>query len=163
MPGPAPLRDGVVTVLQEGVLARHSVTREQLDALCKTAQEELERRERRYRRTHPPPVLEGRSIVLVDDGIATGATIRAAITIVRAQHAARVIVAAPVGAPDSCAALRREADVLVCPMQPPSFCAVSQWYRAFPQTTDEEVIHLLSRAWRDTRAKAACNEEVPGP
>jgi putative phosphoribosyl transferase len=115
-------------------------------------------RERQYRGARPPPRLQGRTAVLVDDGLATGSTMRAAIAVAHASGAAAIIVAVPVGPPDTCAALRREVDDLLCLQRPPAFRAVSQWYRHFEQTSDAEVQDLLARAWKAETASAA----VPG-
>ena len=109
-------------------------------------QAELQRREQSYRGDAPPLVLAGRSVVLVDDGLATGSTMRAAARAVRQQHPAWTCIAVPVGAPETCDALRGEADEVVCPAQPIHFRAVGLWYRAFPQTSDDEVRHLLEAA-----------------
>ncbi|QYF96146.1 phosphoribosyltransferase [Massilia sp. PAMC28688] len=139
--------DGV-RVLQRDIINDRQIPPERLDALCAAALHELHRRERLYRGQRPPPQLAGRTVILVDDGIATGSSMRAACEVARAGHPARLILAAPVGAPDTCAALAREADALVCPLQPPRFRAVGQWYQRFDQTSDEEVARLLEQAWR---------------
>jgi putative phosphoribosyl transferase len=107
---------------------------------------ELQRRDALYRAGRPRSQLDGRSVILVDDGLATGATMMAAILAVRAQHPAHVVVAVPVGAPDTCKALRTHVDALVCLRMPQSFHAVSVWYDKFPQTADAEVIDLLEQA-----------------
>jgi predicted phosphoribosyltransferase len=107
---------------------------------------ELVRREQQYRGGRPALELSGRVVIIVDDGLATGATARAAAAVARASGAARVVVAVPVGAPDSVAILRDEADEVVCPWEPADFGAVSRFYENFPQTTDEEVTALLARA-----------------
>jgi putative phosphoribosyl transferase len=107
---------------------------------------ELVRREQQYRGGRPALDLSGRVVIIVDDGLATGATARAAAAVARASGAARVVVAVPVGAPDSVAILRDEADEVVCPWEPADFGAVSRFYGDFPQTTDEEVAALLARA-----------------
>lgn len=107
---------------------------------------ELRRREQLYRGDVPPPRIEGRSVIVVDDGLATGATMRAAARAIRQQRPAWLCIAAPVGAPESCESLRAEADELVCPAQPVPFRAVGLWYRDFPQTGDEEVRSLLAAA-----------------
>ena len=135
---------GEVRVLEAEALACAGLGPDALDAMCAAATSELDRRERRYRAGRPPLQLRGRSVVLVDDGIATGASMRAAIAVADAAEAARIVVAAPVGAPDSCAALAPFVSAVVCPLQPPSFHAVGQWYRDFTQTTDDEVQDLLS-------------------
>lgn len=109
---------------------------------------ELERRERSYRGDAPPLDLAGRTVVLVDDGLATGSTMRAAARAVRQQQPAWTCIAVPVGAPETCEALRAEADEVVCPAQPSPFRAVGLWYRDFPQTSDDEVRQLLEAARR---------------
>lgn len=108
--------------------------------------EELARREALYRGGHAPLSLDGRVAIIVDDGLATGATARAAAAVARRLGAARVVVAVPVGAADSVETLRAEADEVVCPLAPDRFGAVSRFYDSFPQTTDDEVVALLSRA-----------------
>ena len=108
--------------------------------------EELVRREARYRGGRPALSLTGRVAIIVDDGLATGATARAAVAVARSMGAVKVVVAVPVGAADSLALLRSEADDVVCPMVPPMFGAVSRFYRSFPQTTDDEVVDLLAHA-----------------
>jgi putative phosphoribosyl transferase len=107
---------------------------------------ELRRREALYRGDAPPLRLAGRTVVIVDDGLATGATMRAAAMAVRRQQPAHLCVAAPVGAPETCHAMREVADEVVCPAQPLAFRAVGLWYRHFPQSTDDEVRELLELA-----------------
>lgn len=104
---------------------------------------ELSRREAAYRRGRPPLSLSGRVAIIVDDGLATGATARAAVAVARRMGAARVVVAVPVGAADALAMLSREADAVVCPLRPEQFGAVSAYYLSFGQTSDREVIALL--------------------
>lgn len=113
------------------------------------AQEEAElvRRERVYRGDHPAAGVAGRHVILVDDGLATGATMRAAALAVRAQHPRRLTIAVPVGARDSCASLSDVADEVVCAAMPEPFRAVSLWYDHMPQCSDEEVCSLLEHAW----------------
>ena len=106
-------------------------------------QAELERRERLYRGERPFPALSGRTVVLVDDGLATGATMRAAVRAVRRHAPARIVVAVPVGARESVAAMRLEADEVFCVREPEHFRAVGLWYQDFDQTSDEEVSRLL--------------------
>lgn len=106
--------------------------------------EELRRREVLYRGRRPPPALRGRSIVVVDDGLATGATMEAAVQALRRHEPRQICVAVPVGARDSCETLAALADKVVCPAQPEPFRAVSLWYRDFPQNSDEEVRQLLA-------------------
>jgi len=106
--------------------------------------EELRRREVLYRGRRPAPALRGRSVVVVDDGLATGATMEAAVQALRRHEPRLICVAVPVGARDSCETLATLADKVVCPAQPEPFRAVSLWYRDFPQTSDEEVRQLLA-------------------
>ena len=138
---------GGVRVLQPGVPGLMGVTHEQLERVTARELAELERRDRLYRGGRPPPRLEGRCVILVDDGIATGASMLAAVRVVRKHRVARLVVAAPVGAPDTLERLGQEADDVVCPLAPPRFHAVGQFYRTFGQTEDEEVQDLLARAW----------------
>ena len=112
-------------------------------------QQELVRRERLYRGDRPPVAIEGKTVIVVDDGLATGATMRAAVAAIRLQHPARLVVAVPVGARETCEVLRAEADEVVCAAMPWPFRAVGLWYEEFPQTTDEEVHELLHRAQRE--------------
>lgn len=139
---------GGVCVVQPDIVREFGVTPAALDAVCARELAELARRERIFRGARPAPPLRGRNVILVDDGLATGATMRAAIAVARAAGPAFVVAAAPVGAPDTCAALAPEVDALVCPLQPALFRAVGRWYRDFGQTTDDEVQDLLARAWR---------------
>jgi putative phosphoribosyl transferase len=140
---------GGVRVVQAGLVESGLVTGEQIEAASARELGEIARRDRMYRAGRPPPVLEGRCVILVDDGIATGATLRAAVEVVRRNKVARLVLAAPVGAPESVAALAPEVDEMVCLATPPQFHAVSQWYRHFDQTSDEEVQDLLAIAWRN--------------
>lgn len=113
---------------------------------------ELARRERLYRGDRAPIDVRGRTIIVVDDGLATGATMRAAVTALRQQGPAHLVIAVPLGAPETCRSLRRQADDLVCPAMPDPFRAVGLWYRDFPQATDEEVHELLDEARREHAA-----------
>jgi putative phosphoribosyl transferase len=108
--------------------------------------DELARREATYRRSRPPLALTGKVALIVDDGLATRATPRAAVAVARSMGARSVVVAVPVGAADSVAAVRAVADEVVCPLAPAGFGAVSRYYRSFPQTNDDEVVALLARA-----------------
>jgi predicted phosphoribosyltransferase len=117
-----------------------------IDAAVAREQQELERRERAYRGDRPAPDVRGRTVILVDDGLATGSTMRAAVAALRQQQPARIVVAVPVGAPETCAEFRDEADETVCARTPDPFYAVGLWYGDFSQTSDEEVRELLERA-----------------
>ncbi|MCC2973734.1 phosphoribosyltransferase [Massilia sp. IC2-476] len=144
---------GGVRVLQPGVPGLMGVTQEQVEQVTARELAELDRRNRLYRGGRQPPRLQGRCVILVDDGIATGASMLAAVRVVRGQQVARLVVAAPVGAPATLARLEREADEVVCPLAPPRFHAVGQYYRAFEQTDDEEVQDLLAQAWAGPAAR----------
>jgi putative phosphoribosyl transferase len=143
---------GGVRVIQSGLVEAGLVTPEQIDAASARELAEIARRDRLYRAGRPPPVLAGRCVILVDDGIATGATLRAAIEVVRQSKVARLVVAAPVGPRESVAGLTPLVDEMVCLATPFGFHAVSQWYRHFDQTGDEEVQDLLALAWRQQAA-----------
>ncbi|WP_232220903.1 phosphoribosyltransferase [Deinococcus geothermalis] len=140
------IASGGVRVLNEEVVRRAGVTPQALAAAEEREKAELARRERAYREGRTPAPLEGRTALLIDDGIATGATLRAGLKALRAFSPARVVVAVPVAPPEVCHALRAEADEVVCLLTPPNFMAVGQFYRDFGQTTDEEVRDLLRRA-----------------
>ena len=129
----------------------------EVERIVEAEQAELQRRERQYRGDAPPLVLHDRAAVIVDDGLATGATMRAAVRAVRQQQPASICVAVPVGAAESCAALQDEADEVVCPARPIPFRAVGLWYHAFPQVQDEEVRSLLAAS----RRAHAQSEESP--
>lgn len=148
-PGQAELAMGAVAsggvrVLNDGVVRHLGVPPAALEEVTRKELAELERRERAYREERPPVGLTG-TVVLVDDGLATGASMRAAVLGVRAAGAERVVVAVPVGASDSCARLREIADEVICLRIPAAFGAVGSYYRNFTQTTDDEVRRLLAR------------------
>lgn len=150
---------GGVCVLQAGVPGLMGVTQEQVDAVMARELAELERRERRYRGARPAVPLAGRCVILVDDGIATGASMLAAVQVARQQGPSRLVVAAPVSAPATLRLLGQEADEVVCLLAPPRFHAVGQFYDAFGQTTDEEVQDLLARAWGEPAAQAGTQDD----
>ncbi len=137
-----------VRVLNPGVIAVLHISDADLDAVAAREAAELTRRERAYRGDRPPPRIAGRSIVLVDDGIATGATMRAAIAALRQQQPERIVVAVPVAAADTVALLRHEADDVVCLATPSPFRAIGQWYLDFDQVSDDEVRRLLRNSGR---------------
>lgn len=137
---------GGVRVLNEDVLSVMPDAQVIVEMVTAIEREELERRERNYRSDRPPPALKGRTAILVDDGLATGATMRAAMAALRQQGAAKIIVAVPVGAPSTCQDLKNAADQVICLQTPFAFFGVGQYYSDFSQTTDEEVRHLLTSA-----------------
>jgi len=120
-----------------------------IDQVAHQEQEELERREQAFRDDRPPLDVHSRTVILIDDGLATGSTMRAAVAALRQQQPARIVVAVPVGAADTCADLRLEADEVLCLRTPEPFFAVGLWYGDFSQTTSEEVRELLERAERE--------------
>jgi putative phosphoribosyl transferase len=143
---------GGVRVLQPGVPGLMGVTAAQVEAVTQRELGELERRERAYRGARPPLTLTGRTAILVDDGIATGSTMLAAIRVARGLGPDALVLAVPVAPPQTLAALEDEVDALVCLSAPPLFRSVGQWYDAFDQTGDEEVQDLLAAAWHTRQA-----------
>lgn len=137
---------GGTRVLNDDVVRLARLDDELIEKVTARERAELERRERGYRGERAPIPLEGEIAVLVDDGLATGASMRAAVQVVRIAAPKRVVVAVPAGAAETCAALEPEVDGLVCPIQPESFHAVSLWYERFEQLTDAQVRDLLERA-----------------
>lgn len=141
------IASGGIRVLNDDVVRGYGIDAVTIDAVAGREMVELERRDRAYRGDRPQPVLHGQCVILVDDGLATGATMHAAIDAVRQQRPAQIIVAVPVAPPDTVAALRLLVDKVVCPHTPEPFNAIGQWYLDFNQTTDEEVVDLLHKAW----------------
>lgn len=141
------IASGGVQVLNHEVLAGSGIGASTLAAVVEREQRELERRESVYRGARPHPDLAARRVILVDDGIATGATMLAAIAAVRRQRPAEVIVAVPLAPPEVLQRLRQVANRVVCLRAPDAFFAIGQWYRDFGQTADAEVTALLARAW----------------
>jgi putative phosphoribosyl transferase len=134
---------GGVRVLDPGVMRVARVTPQELDAVTQAEERELARRAAEYRGDRPFPDISGRTVILVDDGLATGATMRAAVAALRRGHPARLVVAAPVAPPQTCDEFRAIADDVVCAVTPDPFYAVGLWYEDFGQTTDDEVRELL--------------------
>ena len=137
------IASGGVRQVNRDVVDALGIPENVIDAVAVREQLELERREQAYRGQRPPLSLINKTIILVDDGLATGSTMRAAVMAARQQQPARVIVAAPVGAVSACADLATEADDVVCVRTPEPFVAVGMWYRDFTPTTDHEVRSLL--------------------
>jgi predicted phosphoribosyltransferase len=138
------IASGGVRVMNEDVIMLYRPSAAGIEAVTRAELTELNRREQAYRDGRQPLPVEGRTVVLVDDGLATGSTMRAAVLAIRRLRPARVIVAVPVGARETCEALRDVADEVVCALVPEPFSAVGLWYIDFSQTTDEEVRQLLS-------------------
>jgi predicted phosphoribosyltransferase len=136
---------GGVRVLNDEIVRGLGISECQIDAAVAQELHELARRERLYRRGRPPPDVAGRTVILVDDGLATGATMRAAVAALRQQQPTRIVIAVPTASPDTCEAMKAEADDVICAMTPEPFFAVGAWYEDFTQTTDDEVRELLAR------------------
>ena len=140
------ITSGGVRVLNEDVVRAIPHADEAIEAVTARETAELERREQIYREGRPPPEFHDRIVILVDDGLATGATMRAAVKALRQSGAAKIVVAVPVGPPDTCRELEEEADETICLSTPEFFQAVGQYYEDFSQTSDEDVRQLLSQA-----------------
>jgi len=144
------IASGGVRVLNDDVVHWYGIEAADIETVTRDEQRELERREAAYREGREPVPLDGRTVILIDDGLATGSTMRAAVQAARRQQPARVVVAVPVGAPQTCDELAALADEVVCARMPEPFAAVGQWYLDFEQTTDEEVRALLRAHARST-------------
>jgi predicted phosphoribosyltransferase len=149
---------GDVRVLHARTIAQLGIPDPVIEAVTEKERHEIVRRERQYRGDRPPPAVAGMIVILVDDGLATGATMQAAVEALRLGGPAFLVVAVPVGAPDSCAELRGYVDEVICAITPEPLHGVSRWYGDFTQTTDEEVRDLLNRA-RDRAAGAAARDD----
>ncbi|MBA3604529.1 MAG: phosphoribosyltransferase [Acidimicrobiia bacterium] len=132
-------------VMNDDLVARLRLSPDDVATQTERARRELAARSHRLRGDRPPPIATGRTVVLIDDGMATGATMRASVAAIRAAAPAAVVVAVPVGAPEACAMIAALVDELVCPLQPRSFGAVGQWYDDFTPTTDDDVRRVLDR------------------
>lgn len=137
---------GGVRVLNDEVVRWFRIPESTIDSVTERELRELQRREREYRKGRPFPDLSNRTVILVDDGLATGTTMQAAITALRAYKPARIVMAVPTGPPDTCEKFREEVDWAVCAATPHPFWSVGAWYEDFNQTTDQEVQRLLDRA-----------------
>ena len=140
------IASGGVRVLNRDAVAQLAISERVIDEVAARERRELERREHLYRDGREPPTLEGRTVIVVDDGLATGASMRAAVEALKNHHPARIVVAVPVGSAETCARLRHEVDEVVCAATPDPFFAVGPWYDDFEQTTDGEVHDALARA-----------------
>lgn len=140
------IASGGMRLLNESVVRALRISPKDIEQVAKVEQAELERREREYRDDRPPPDLRGKTVIVIDDGLATGASMRAAVVALRRQRPARLVVAVPVAAAATCEEFRSEVDEVVCASTPEPFHAVGLWYEDFSQTTDDEVRDLLERA-----------------
>jgi predicted phosphoribosyltransferase len=138
--------EGGVRVLNAGLIRGLMIAARDIDRIAAVEEKELERRVSAYRGSHEPLVLQDKTVIVVDDGVATGATMRAGLQAVKASGAAKVIAASPVGAPDSVAALAEDADEVVVLQTPACFGAVGEWYEDFRPTTDEDVQSILAQS-----------------
>lgn len=146
------IASGGVRVINRDVVETLGIPGAMIEQVAQIEGEELKRRERDYRGGRPPVEVRGKIVIVVDDGLATGSTMRAAAQALRQEGAAKTIIAVPVAAQQSCEAVRQEADEVVCGATPEPFYAVGQWYRDFDQTTDDEVRELLAMSERQDRA-----------
>ena len=137
------ISSGGVQVLNDELIAQLRLSPDVIEQVVRAESAELARRETLYRANRPAPVVEGRTVIVVDDGIATGSTMQAAITLLRKQKAGRIVVAVPTAPPDTVRALEKIADDIVVLMTPEPFRSVGQWYRDFTQVGDLEVRHFL--------------------
>lgn len=151
------IASGGVRVLNEDVTGALRLDPATIDQVAAREARELERRERAYRDDLPPPDVAGKVVILVDDGLATGSTMRAAIATLRLRQPRSIVVAVPVGAPDVCRAIGRLADEAICALTPDSLYAVGQWYDDFSQVSDDDVRTILARS-RVAAPNAECGE-----
>jgi predicted phosphoribosyltransferase len=136
---------GGVRVLNDEIVRGLGISEHEIDAVVARELRELSRRDRLYRGDRPLSDVAGRTVILVDDGLATGATMRAAVQALRQQQPGRIVAAVPTASPDTCQVLKAEADDVICAITPEPFFAVGHWYDDFTQTTDDEVRELLAR------------------
>src|SRR5919198_570699 len=132
------IASGGVKVLNDEIIAAYDIRPDEIEAIAAAEGRELERRERRYRGDRPFPDLNGRTVILVDDGLATGSSMRAAVAALRQEHPSRIVVSVPTAPVSTCEELRPEVDELVCARTPQPFYAVGIWYEDFNQTSDDE-------------------------
>ena len=144
---------GGVRVLNEDTVEYLRIPEHIIDAIAAEELKELKRRELAYRGNRPEPDVKGKTVILIDDGLATGSTMRAAAQALRQQQPARIVVAVPVSAPETCDEYRIGVDEIICAVTPEPFLGVGMWYLDFPQTTDDEVRDLLERARAEKREK----------
>jgi len=140
------IASGGVRHINRDVVDQLRIDSETIDVASRREQKEIERREQLYRGQRPPVDVRNKTVILVDDGLATGSTMRAAIAALRQHRPARIVVAVPAAAPQTCSEIADEVDEIICAATPEPFYAVGQWYQEFSQTTDEEVRDLLAHA-----------------
>ena len=142
------IASGGIQILNDYALRAHPIDQATFDGVVARESRELLRREQAYRGARAPVQLKDQVVILIDDGLATGASMLAAVQAVRLQEPTRVVVAVPVAPVETAEALRREVDEVICPIMPDWFMSIGHWYMDFSQTSDKEVIDLLQRAWR---------------
>jgi predicted phosphoribosyltransferase len=146
------IASGGASVVNEDVVRALGITEDELRDVAAKEMQELERRERAYRDDRPPPDVRGKTVILIDDGLATGSSMMAAVAALRQEHPERIVVAVPVAARATCDQLAAQVDDVVCAMTPEPFMAVGLWYEEFSQTSDDEVRDLLRRATQEHAA-----------
>jgi putative phosphoribosyl transferase len=149
------IASGGIRVVNEELVHYLGIPDEVIDAIAAVEQQELERRAEAYRDDRPPPDIKDHVVILIDDGLATGSTMRAAAASLRLQKPRRIVVAVPVSSPETCDEFRSEVDEIVCALTPKHFQGVGLWYKDFSQTSDEEVRELLKRAVQQDRHLAS--------
>jgi predicted phosphoribosyltransferase len=155
------IASGGTLALNEDVIELLGIPGRALDAVAARELREVERRESAYRDGRPAPVLAGSPVIVVDDGLATGSTMRAAVEALRRQRAGSITVAVPVGSREACSGLRANADHVVCLLAPYDFYAVGLWYEDFSQVSDDEVRELLARAAREIPLQGGAEPAQP--
>ena len=149
------IASGGARVLNQRMIHRYDVSQEIVDIITERGQKELERQEREFREGRQPLHVAGRTVILVDDGLATGASMFVAVAALKGLHPARIVVAVPVAAEEVCADLKGEVDHIYCATTPEPFLAVGQWYKNFSQVSDDDVRELLRRAAEPSTREAA--------
>jgi predicted phosphoribosyltransferase len=144
---------GGVRILDEYLIETYGVPEDAIEYVTEMEQRELERREKLYRDGRPAPVVRDHTVILIDDGLATGSTMRAAVEALRQEGARKIVVAVPIAPVDTCEAMRKEVDEIVCAVTPEPFRAVGIWYADFSETSDDEVREILARAAQELPAR----------
>jgi len=152
------IASGGIQIRNEQALRAHPISPAAFEAVVARETRELQRREQLYRGARPPLQLKGQVVILIDDGLATGASMMAAIRAVRMQAPVRIVVAVPVAPLETVEALSFEVDEVICPLMPEWMMSIGYWYLNFPQTPDEEVIDLLQQAWQREAANSSSQE-----
>lgn len=156
------IASGNVTVMNESITRSLGISKEAINSIARKEGEELKRRERLYRQGLAPLDLRNRTVILIDDGLATGATMRAAIEALQLHRPKKTVVAVPAASPDTCEEMREDVDDVVCVITPDPFFSVGTWYEDFAQTTDEEVQHLLNLAHQNESSREDYYEKTTG-